>query len=159
MRRESAFSSDRSLMIAFGVSVGCHMLFLGTQLFHFNNRAVEIRQVADLDVIYDFQIAEQDVRRLRQQLAELRERPPVAPAPAGMGTPVPTIRIPDRPAGSEGREEGPDFETRRATSCAYLHPPSTHLGLAFAVGRGPTHSSFSGPGERPSSSPYTQRLR
>ena len=91
-----ASSLDRPLLVAFGVSLACHTLFLGFQLvqLHLHSDAERART---LDVVYEYQIAEQDVRQLQRQLTELRKNPEAIPAPAGVQAPAPTIRIPDRP--------------------------------------------------------------
>jgi len=84
---------DRPLVMAFSISLGCHALFMGIQLLHPQWRSVFKDQQA-LDVIYEYQRAEQELRRLQRQLESLRSQSNALPT---ISAPTPQIRIPDRP--------------------------------------------------------------
>jgi len=84
-------TSERAFTIAFGISLTCHVLFLGVQfvrLAPFQSLKKSPRPA--LDVIYEYQIAEQETRRLKERLASLKELPELQ-------APQPQIRIPERP--------------------------------------------------------------
>ena len=84
---------DQRLMMAFGISLACHLLFLGFQLVRIH--WIQPRQAQQaLEVIYEYQVAEQELHRLQQQVAQLSQDPGTLP---GIQTPAPRIRIPDRP--------------------------------------------------------------
>lgn len=92
---------DRTLAMAFGVSLACHLVLLGFQLIDLR-RMIPQRPQA-LDIVYEYQLAEQELARLQQQLAELAEPPKPTTelgespgASGGLGG-LSHIRIPDRP--------------------------------------------------------------
>jgi len=82
---------DRPFVIAFSLSVACHLLFLTARLVQWRQQ-IQATHAKALDVIYEYQVAEHDLRHLQRQLAKRAE------APSGMQAPVAQIRIPDRPA-------------------------------------------------------------
>ena len=82
---QSKISMERPLVIAFGLSVACHSLVLGLELMPLRGRSSpRIRQA--LELIYEYQLAEEDLRRLHQQLAE---RVKHLNAPPGPASPLP----------------------------------------------------------------------
>jgi len=84
---------DRPLVIAFSISLGCHALFMGIQLIHPSWRTTFKKQQV-LDVIYEYQRAEQELRQLQRQLESLRSQSNALPR---IQAPSPQIRIPNRP--------------------------------------------------------------
>lgn len=93
---------DRTLAMAFCASLACHLALLGFQLVDLPWLA-PTKPDALMDVIYEYQIAEEELRRLQRQLAELGEGPKLTDASGGPSTtpglsnPLSQIRIPERP--------------------------------------------------------------
>ena len=83
---------NRPLVIAFSVSLACHALFLGMRLARVRHQEREQDRKA-MEVIYEYQVAEQELLRLQRQLATLQEGHGSLP---GAANPTPQIRIPDR---------------------------------------------------------------
>ena len=109
---------DRTLAMAFGVSLACHLVLLGAQLLDLRWIAPAGPQHA-LDIIYEYQLAEQELARLQHQLAELAEPPKLTEfgespgASGGVGGGLSHIRIPDRPL-AEGAARLPGASTTRS---------------------------------------------
>lgn len=88
--------SDRAFTVAFGLSLAVHLLFLLTRIAPFNWLPLR-RPQGPLQVIYDYEIAQQELRRLQDELARAkRESMTTGPAAIPTGQ-QPQIRIPDRP--------------------------------------------------------------
>jgi len=91
---------DRPLAIAFGISLVFHASFLGLQLVQLReDTRAKKRQI--LDIIYEYELAKEEVRQLQRQVTK-HGRPPMNPPGTsstmpGSSTPMPQIRIPDRP--------------------------------------------------------------
>jgi TonB family protein len=84
---------DRPLLVAFSTSLTCHAVFLGVQLVHVTRQIHELDS-KPLKVIYEFQAAEQEMKRLQRQVAQLESGG--SSGLPGLSSPTPTIRIPDR---------------------------------------------------------------
>ncbi|MBI3087592.1 MAG: energy transducer TonB [Candidatus Omnitrophica bacterium] len=93
---------DRTLAVAFCVSLACHLVLLGFQVVDLR-WLTPTKENALMDVIYEYQIAEEELRRLQRQLADLGEGPKLtdasgAPSTApGLSNALSQIRIPERP--------------------------------------------------------------
>lgn len=83
---------DKPLLIALGLSMACHLIALGVQWLRFGGHPSRLR-LHDLEVVYQYEIAERDLRALRQA-AKLQ-----APSSTSSGSPglSPSIRVPQRP--------------------------------------------------------------
>lgn len=86
---------DRVLTIAFGVSLGAHLMLLIGQLLFLDWLSAPNKH-ALLNVIYDYEIAQQELRHLQAQLAKATRETVAAPASGSVGERL-QIRIPDRP--------------------------------------------------------------
>ena len=84
---------DRTFATAFGISLACHAVFLGYQFVELGRHPAQPARV--LDVVYE-QAAEQKLRRLQTQLADMKERAAGLP---DIKAPESRIRIPDRSVG------------------------------------------------------------
>lgn len=83
---------DRPFLIAFSCSLVCHALLLGVRLFQpMASRSIPSQDAREL--IYTYQLAEEDHRRLQARVSELLER---ATTMGHQEAPAPQIRIPDR---------------------------------------------------------------
>ena len=83
---------DRPLLIAFSISLICHTAFLGMQLFR-STRQLRLQDKKAMDIVYEYQVAEQELMRLQRQLAKMEAGQGSLP---GIANPTPQIRIPDR---------------------------------------------------------------
>ena len=88
--------SDRVFTVAFSISLAVHLVLLLGQLFSFNWLAVP-RLRAPLEIIYDHEVAQQELRYLQEQLSRANTATTASPAPTAPVQPM-QIRIPDRPA-------------------------------------------------------------
>lgn len=90
--------TDREFTMAFGISMGVHLVLLMVQL-PLTGWLQGHRQQPRLDVVYEVARAQEELERLTEQLGQLeqgRRQTLAAPAPtSGIGQPQ--IRIPDRP--------------------------------------------------------------
>ncbi len=85
---------DRPLVIAFCFSLACHLVLLGVQLIRLPWHSL-MTDRRTLDVIYEYEIAQEDLRRLQRQLEELHDQ--AKQSLPDISAPSPHIRIPDRP--------------------------------------------------------------
>ncbi|MBI3320086.1 MAG: TonB family protein [Candidatus Omnitrophica bacterium] len=84
---------ERPIVMAFGISLACHTVLLGMRVLHLRVVGREQQRRA-LEVIYEAQLAQQDIRQLQhQQLAALGESQDSVPA---VEAPAPHVRIPER---------------------------------------------------------------
>lgn len=95
-KREPRFDSDRAFTIAFAISLAVHLILLVGQLLSLNWLAMP-RLRAPIEIIYDYEIAQQELRYLQEQLARAKAATTASPAPANPGEQA-QIRIPDRPS-------------------------------------------------------------
>ena len=89
---------ERSFWMGFSVSLLCHLALLGWQgLRGAWSQPVTPAPDRILDLIYDYQLADQDLRRLQRQLQQVKEQAPVG---SNSDAPLSTsqIRIPQRRA-------------------------------------------------------------
>jgi len=93
--------SDRVFTIAFGVSLGAHLVLLAGHFLSLDWFQVS-RSRPPLEVIYEYVIAEREVRELEERLirAQREAAASFSPAPLGERT---EIRIPDRPSLTAGQ--------------------------------------------------------
>lgn len=89
--------NDRTFTIAFGISLGLHALMLVGQLISPIWVRVTRRTPTTLDVVYEVSQAEQELRRLQEQLARARREAAAPPSPQQLATQT-RIRIPERPS-------------------------------------------------------------
>lgn len=87
--------SNRIFTICFGISLGLHLLLLIGQLFSL--AWLTPRRIRNpLEVIYEYQTAQQELQHLQEQLAQAKRETVAAPSSTELGERA-TIRIPDRP--------------------------------------------------------------
>ena len=87
--------SDRGLLISFGVSIGIHLVLLIGQLVSWPwFSAAKLR--TPLEIIYDYEVAQQELRQLQEQLTRAKRETMASPPSASNGLRT-QIRIPDRP--------------------------------------------------------------
>lgn len=87
--------TDRGFAIAFSVSVGLHIGLLMAQLPKVGWRKTP-EEPPPLEVIYEYELAKEELRRLKEQLAKEKRAALAAPEPTG-GVGQPRIRVPERP--------------------------------------------------------------
>ena len=87
---------DRVLMVAFGLSLAVHLGLLVGQLLSLDWLR-RPRQSTPMDVIYDKEIAQQELRSLQEQLARAARETAALPETANIADRT-QIRIPDRPS-------------------------------------------------------------
>ena len=87
--------SDRIFTIAFGASLGVHLFLLVTQIIPWDWTRV-IKQHGPIDVIYEYKIAQEELRQLQAQLAQAK-RSSVASTSASEPGDRAQVRIPNRP--------------------------------------------------------------
>ena len=94
---------DRTLAVAFCVSLACHLVLLGFQVMDLRWLTPTAKPDALMDVVYEYQIAEEELRRLQRQLADLGEGPKLTEASGGpsaapgLSPALSQVRIPERP--------------------------------------------------------------
>ena len=89
--------NDRLFTICFAVSLGIHLALLAAQLFPFT-WLTSSRVPDPVEVVYEYEIAQQELRRLKEQLTRVAREHHAAPtASTGTLDVRPQIRIPDRP--------------------------------------------------------------
>ena len=88
--------SDRGFTLAFSISLGLHLFLLIGQFISVNwYKASRMRQA--VEVIYDYEVAKQEVQQLQEQLARAKREAVATPTAASSGLRT-QIRIPDRPS-------------------------------------------------------------
>ena len=88
--------SDRAFTVAFAISLGFHLVLLIGQLFSLSwFSAPKIHR--PLEVVYEYAVAEQELRHLQEQLSRAKRETVASPAPANPAEQA-QIRIPDRPS-------------------------------------------------------------
>jgi len=87
--------TDRGFTIAFGMSLGLHLLLLAGQFVSWGWLAVA-RERLPINVTYDYEIAMQELRQLQEELARATRDTLTAPGPSA-STHQAHIRIPERP--------------------------------------------------------------
>lgn len=87
--------SDRVFTIAFGVSLGIHLLLLIGQLLSLD--WFSLARQRTIEVVYDQVVAQQELRLLQERLAQDKRETIASPAPSTFGQQT-QIRIPDRPS-------------------------------------------------------------
>jgi len=87
--------SDRTFLIAFSLSLGLHLVLLASQFVSLN-WLYHSRTLGPLEVVYDYEIAEQELRHLQDDVTRAQREAANAPSPIPAGQ-QPQIRIPDRP--------------------------------------------------------------
>ncbi|MBI3321874.1 MAG: TonB family protein [Candidatus Omnitrophica bacterium] len=93
--------SDWVFTVAFALSLGVHLILLSGQLFQIEwLRAPRLRQPPD--IVYDTDVAQQDLRDLQERLARAKSETAASPAPPSLSERA-HIRIPERPSLSAGQ--------------------------------------------------------
>ena len=90
---------DRSFILAFNISLACHVIFLAIQFVQLPWRAPSVGRSQALDIIYEHRErreAESELARAQQGVKQLAGHSDAVPA---IQAPTPQIRIPDRPIG------------------------------------------------------------
>ena len=88
--------SDRGFTLAFSISLGLHLLLLISQFISWNwYKASKMRQA--VEIIYDYEVAKQEVQQLQEQLARAKREAVATPTTTSSGLRT-QIRIPDRPS-------------------------------------------------------------
>jgi TonB family protein len=87
--------TDRAFTICFAISLGVHLALLGGQLLPLN-WLISPRAPSSIELIYEYEIAQQELRQLKEQLARTAREQGSAPTAAALNV-RPQIRIPDRP--------------------------------------------------------------
>ena len=88
---------DRSFILAFNISLACHVVFLAIQFVQLPWRAPSVGRSQVLDIIYERREAEPELTRMQRGVEHLVGHSDAVPA---LQAPTPQIRIPDRPIGS-----------------------------------------------------------
>jgi outer membrane biosynthesis protein TonB len=95
-RKASLFTEDRVFTVAFTGSLAIHLvLLIGPFLPLPWFSVMQVR--TPLEVIYEYEIAQQELRSLEQQLERAKRDAITTPSPTGPTKPA-QIRIPDRPS-------------------------------------------------------------
>ena len=92
---------DRSFIIAFNISLACHLVFLAVQFIQLPWRVPTVGRSPTLDIIYERREAEPELTRMQRGVEQLAGRSEAVPTPQA---PTPQIRIPDRPIGQISQE-------------------------------------------------------
>ena len=96
LKRLTRLDSDQLFLLAFGISVGAHLILLLSELFSLNWFAIsKVRR--PIEVVYNVEAVQDELRILQEQLARAKREAVSSPAPASLGERT-QIRIPDRPA-------------------------------------------------------------
>jgi len=88
--------SDKGFTIAFSISLGLHLFLLVGQFISWHWYAPSRLRRA-VEIIYDYEVAKEEVQRLQDQLARAKREAVVTPTSPGSGLRT-QIRIPDRPS-------------------------------------------------------------
>lgn len=88
--------SDRGFTVAFSISLGLHLVLLLGQLISGRWDAPSQMRRA-VEIIYDYEVAQQEVQRLQSQLARAKREAAVAPTSMSSGLRT-QVRIPERPS-------------------------------------------------------------
>jgi len=88
--------SDRGFTIAFSISLGLHLVLLVAQFISWRWDA-PLRLRRAVEIIYDYEVAKQEVQQLRDQLARAKREAAATPASPSSGVRT-QIRIPERPS-------------------------------------------------------------
>ena len=88
--------SDRAFTICFALSLGVHLVLLAGQLFPLTWLASP-RTPSSVEVVYEYESAQQELRHLKEQLARTARERSSSPTAALLDA-RPQIRIPDRPS-------------------------------------------------------------
>ena len=88
--------SDRGFTLAFSISLGLHLALLLSQVVSRGLYAPSPARRA-VEIVYDYEVAKQEVQRLQDQLARAKREAVTAPTSVGSG-PRAQVRIPDRPS-------------------------------------------------------------
>lgn len=88
--------SDRALVICFSVSLGVHLVLLLGQVLTLSWLKLQSPR-PPIQVVYEYQVAEQELRQLQEQLSKAARQREGSIAPANLTEPL-QIRIPDRPS-------------------------------------------------------------
>jgi TonB family protein len=88
--------SDRAFTISFAISLGVHLTLVIGQFLSLNWFSAP-RTRSPLEVIYDYEIAQQELRRLQEQLSRAKRDTVSSPSLSDLGERS-QIRIPDRPS-------------------------------------------------------------
>ena len=96
--------TDRAFTVAFGISLGVHLVLLVCQLVTLPWAHIA-RARTPLEVIYEYEIAQQEARRLQDQLARVKRDAASSLTAPGASNPREgsRIRIPERPMLSSDR--------------------------------------------------------
>lgn len=87
---------DRVLAVSFSISLGIHLLLLIGQLLSINWLAPWQAKSA-LEVVYEYEMAQREVRRLQERLSRVKREATSAPSTEALREQV-RVQIPDRPS-------------------------------------------------------------
>ena len=96
VRRLTKWDSEQLFLLAFGVSVGIHLVLLLAELLSLNWFAMP-RTLKPIEVTYNVEAVQDELRVLQEELARAKREVVSSPAPASLGERT-QIRIPDRPS-------------------------------------------------------------
>jgi len=96
LKRLMKLDGDQLFLLAFGVSVGIHLILLLSELLSLNWFAMP-RTVKPIEVTYNVEAVQDELRVLQEELAHAKREVVSSPAPASLGERT-QIRIPDRPS-------------------------------------------------------------
>ena len=88
--------SDRGFTLAFSISLGLHLLLLITQFISWH-WAAPLKMRRAVEIIYDYEVAKEEVQQLQEQLARAKREAVATPTSVSSGLRT-QIRIPDRPS-------------------------------------------------------------
>ena len=98
-------TSERVFTFAFGLSLGAHLILLAGRVLSWQWLNAPTKSLSPLQVVYDYQIAQQELRSLnvlKEQLARATRDHGTALSPSDFGVHQ-QIRIPDRPSLAAGQ--------------------------------------------------------
>ena len=96
VKRVAKWDSDQLFLLAFGVSVGIHLILLLSELLSLNWFALP-RTIRPIEVTYNVEAVQDELRVLQEELARAKREVVSSPSPASLGERT-RIRIPDRPS-------------------------------------------------------------
>ena len=88
--------NDRVFTIAFAVSLGIHLALILGQLFSISWLTAPTKH-APLEVVYEYEVAKQELRQLEEQLSRAKRETVASPSAPILGERM-EIRVPDRPS-------------------------------------------------------------
>jgi len=88
--------SEKGFMVAFSISLGLHLVLLVAQLISWQ-WATPLRLRRAMEIIYDYEVAKQEVQQLQDQLARAKREAAAIPTALSSGLRT-QIRIPERPS-------------------------------------------------------------